>query len=551
MGPEAGAAGPAEDLILTRLPPEGSGTQTGLYPQSLPSEEVAQSVRRVRAAALVIGVVWALTGISNLLLAGSTSYEAFPGTGGWPWPNTGFAAIAVAGSLGVALAASRLRNRPGLVLDLGLGFEVFTAALIALVSFWVPAPHAARISWTCPLIVLYPAIAPSPSRKMLVASFAAASMDALGLGLARVRGVASDLPLGQMAWMLAPNFLCVALAMVPATLIRRLGRQVTAARELGSYRLGRLLGKGGMGNVYQARHRMIARPAAIKLIRPELLANSPHLASALTERFHREAEAVAALRSPHTVQLYDFGVAPDGTLFYAMELLDGIDLQRLVEDFGPVPPARAIHILRQACDSLAEAHARGLIHRDVKPSNLLLCRLGLSLDFTKVLDFGLVRREVQTDGEERLTGALAAPGTPAFMAPEAARGLAVDRRADVYALACVGFWLVTGRMVFEGDSPVQVMYRHAYDPPPRPSEVAGHPLPADLERVLLAALAKSPEQRTPSAEEFARQLEECADAGKWTREKARGWWRQRARGPGDEDEGESKRGRDREGPTLA
>lgn len=525
-GPQ-GTGRPIEEQLLTRLPlPETASD--GAPSRSLPTEVVALSARRVQAAAMVIGAVWALTLVSNILLMDQFQAAPFPGTGGWPWPNGYFALAAIAGSFGVAFAAARLQQHPTLVLDIGLGYEVFTAALVAAVSFWVPEPHAARISWTAPLIILYPAIAPSTPRKMVIASFAAASMDVLGFGLARARGLAPDWPLSHVLWMLTPNFVCAGLALVPATLIRHLGQQVTAARELGSYRLGRLLGRGGMGDVYEASHRMIARPAAIKLIRPELLADAPQLASTLTDRFYREAETVAALQSPHTVQLYDFGVAPDGTLFYAMELLDGIDLQRLVQEYGPQHPARVIHILRQACDSLAEAHARGLVHRDIKPSNLFLCRLGLSADFTKVLDFGLVRREVPRAGDEQLTGALAIPGTPSFMAPEAARGLPVDRRADVYALACVAFWLLTGRLVFEGDSPVRVMYRHAYDPPPLPSQALGQPVPRDLEQVVLEGLAKTPEERLPSVEEFANRLELCADAGRWTRDDARRWWRERA-----------------------
>ncbi|HEX9755714.1 MAG TPA: serine/threonine-protein kinase, partial [Gemmatimonadales bacterium] len=490
--------------------------------RTLPREIIEQSANRVRVAALLTAAVWALAAAMNI--AAGPQLRALPGTGGWPWPNWLFAAIGVVGSLSVALAAARLNDRPRLVIDIGLGFEVFTAALIAMVSFWVPEPHAARISWTTALILLYPAIAPSPVPRMLTASFAAASMDGVGFGIARMRGLAADWPASHILQMLSSNYACAVLALVPTTLIRRLGREVNAARELGSYRLRRLLGRGGMGEVHEATHRMIARPAAVKLIRPELLASAPHLAAQVAERFHREAEAVAALRSPHTVQLYDFGVAPDGTLYYAMELLDGIDLQRFVERYGRMPPERAIQVLRQTCDSLAEAHARGLIHRDIKPSNIVLCRMGLTLDFVKVLDFGLVRREVPLDGEDKLTRTLQPPGTPSFMAPEVIRNGRTDRRADIYSLGCVAYWLLTGHPVFDGESPVQVMYRHAYDPPRPPSEHLDGELPRDLEEVVLAALAKDPEQRIPDAEEFARRLDACELAGRWDASRAREWW---------------------------
>jgi serine/threonine-protein kinase len=487
----------------------------------------------VRIVGMAMGTVWALILGANVVLGPGFSATGFPGSGGWPSPNWIFAAIGLGGSLGLIVLAPRLQNHPRLVLDIGLGFEVFTAALIALISFWVPEPHAARISWNCALILLFPAIAPSPKRKMLLVSFAAASMDAVAFFVARSRGLALDWPLSYILWMLAPGYLSALLALVPATLIRYLGQQVTAAREMGSYRLGNLLGRGGMGSVYQASHRMIARPAAIKVIRGDLLSSDPELAATITERFYREAEAVAALRSPHTVQLYDFGQAEDGGLYYVMELLDGIDLQKFVESFGPLETPRAIHILRQVCESLQEAHETGLIHRDVKPSNIVLCRLGLRVDFVKVLDFGLVRRENPKDKRNRRLESTATLGTPSFMAPEAITTSApADRRADVYALGCVAYWLVTGHQVFEGESAMQVMFRHAHEEPKPPSQRISSPLPTDFERVVLNALVKDPEARTQSAQDFANELSRCADATRWTESEARRWWNDHGRSLG-------------------
>jgi serine/threonine-protein kinase len=515
-----------DTLILTQLPlgEQDHSTSSGERTTSVSAEVLGSAIGRVRIAALISATIWALVLVFNVALP-LLGFE-FAGAKGWPTPNWIYAAIGVVGSSGLAYAAGRLREKPQLVLDLGLGLEVFTAALIGLILSYEFQPHAARISWVAVVILVYPAIAPSHPRRALVAGLLAASMDGLGLVVSVLRGV--DYPwslafAGEVAWSMVPNYVCAVLALLPASLIRRLGREAGAARELGSYRLGRLVQRGGMGEVYEARHRLIAKPAAIKLIRPELLADSPAVAEVVVDRFYREAEAVAALRSPHTVALYDFGVAADGTLYYVMELLDGIDLQRMVRHFGPLPPPRVVHILRQVCDSLGEAHARGLIHRDVKPSNIILCQMGITADFAKVLDFGLVRREAQQD--PGVSEVLGQPGTPSYMAPESVVGSGpVDRRADLYALGCVAYWLLTGKTVFEGENPVQMMYRHGYDAPPPPSERLGAPLPPDLEALVLATLAKDPLARPQTAEELARRLVECDAGPAWGPENAREWW---------------------------
>jgi serine/threonine protein kinase len=282
---------------------------------------------------------------------------------------------------------------------------------------------------------------------------------------------------------------------------------VTRAREMGSYRLGELLGRGGMGEVYLASHRMLARPAAIKLIRPEVLAaGDAALAQTAIARFRREAEAAARLRSPHTVELYDFGVTEDGTFYLVMELLEGRTLERLVREEGPLGPARVIDILRQVCESLAEAHSYGLVHRDIKPANIHLGRLGLREDFVKVLDFGLVR-SFDGAGQDSVTGAAEmTPGTPAYMAPEMANERVVDGRADLYSLGCVAYYLLTGRLVFQGDTPLQTIIKHLQQPPEPPSRAAARPIPPDLDALVLACLAKRPEERPATAMEVAERL---------------------------------------------
>jgi len=320
------------------------------------------------------------------------------------------------------------------------------------------------------------------------------------------------------------------LALGSATIfqVTRLRKRMGEALELGQYSLGRLLGRGGMGVVYEAQHRLLARGAAIKLIRPEALTESDGSTAAIqtaVARFEREARATAQLRSPNTIDIYDFGRTEGGELYYVMELLDGLDLSSLVERFGPVEQGRAIFLLRQVCHSLAEAHADGLVHRDIKPQNIYLCRRGLDYDVAKVLDFGLIRRFHGTTEEEQLTQTHMAVGTPAFIAPEMATGEPdVDARADIYSLGCVAYWLLAGRLVFEGKTASEVLTKHIRDVPVPPSAVTELEVSADLERVVLACLEKDPKDRPPTAHEVSMQLAACASAGDWDSERARRWW---------------------------
>jgi Serine/threonine protein kinase len=297
--------------------------------------------------------------------------------------------------------------------------------ITSLISEGYPRHDPQAISWVCVTIVLWPAIAPSSPRKTLLAAVAAATSIPIaiwyGLSIHPNPAINSFV----LLWLILPGYVCSVLAVVPANVIRNLGKQVRKARELGSYQLEDLLGKGGMGEVYRARHRLLARPAAVKLISPAALrGSSADENRVVIERFRREAEAAATLRSPHTIELYDYGVAEDGTFYYVMEMLDGIDFHELVHRHGPLPGERVVHLLLQACDSLGEAHLAGLVHRDVKPSNMFACRMGLSVDFVKVLDFGLVKKDLDhSEHEMDLTTAGSVSGTPAFMAPESVSGM--------------------------------------------------------------------------------------------------------------------------------
>jgi serine/threonine-protein kinase len=306
-----------------------------------------------------------------------------------------------------------------------------------------------------------------------------------------------------------------------------LGTDLKRAQELGSYRLVERLGQGGMGEVWRARHQLLARPAAIKLMRPEVLGGSSlERQSELQARFEREAQATASLRSPHTIELYDFGVADSGAFYYVMEFLDGFDLETLVERFGPIPPERSIHLLMQVCHSLAEAHAEGLIHRDIKPANVYVCRYGREVDFVKVLDFGLVKsRGDERATEPSLTRNHHVGGTPAFMAPEQVLGdKPIDGRSDIYAMGCLGYWLVTGQLVFVGRTPMDTMLQHTQTKPVPPSQRTEMNIPESFDRVILACLEKDPDDRPSTADDLAARLASIEAPGSWTTDLTHQWW---------------------------
>ena len=491
---------------------------------SLPSELLTESCRRVSIASGFFAAGWGLALGVHFVTRWLSDGAGRVGGTVWPQPGIGVSAAGLVFSIGMAVLAHRLSGHPKKLLDIGLGFEVFTAALIGFLNQWAPVPPSGDISWNCAIILLYPTIAPTTPGKAVFAALVAASMDPLWYGVGVAREAVPDPSLADALFRFWPNYLCAVAAIVPSRIIGGLGRQVSRARELGSYRLGGRLGAGGMGEVYQAEHRLLARPAAIKLIRPDLLAAvTTRQASMHVERFRREAEAAALLRSPHTIELYDFGFSADGGFYYVMELLDGISFEDLITSFGPLPAERVAYLGLQACESLGEAHARRLIHRDLKPSNLHTCRVGLQVDYVKVLDFGLVKGV--SVGDATLTAPNIAAGTPAFMAPEVALGEAgADPRVDVYSLGCVLYWLLTGRLVFEAKSPGRLMHLHISEPPEPPSTRTELPVPPGLDALVLACLAKNPDDRPADAEVLRERLAALGIAQAWTRERAQRWW---------------------------
>jgi eukaryotic-like serine/threonine-protein kinase len=307
-------------------------------------------------------------------------------------------------------------------------------------------------------------------------------------------------------------------AAIASSVIYGLRQQVSRAKQLGQYTLEERLGEGGMGTVYRARHALLRRPTAIKLLRPE------RTGAAALQRFEREVQLTSQLTHPNTVSIYDYGRSADGTFYYAMEYLDGLDLQRLIEVDGVQAPARTVHVLTQICSALAEAHGLGLIHRDIKPANILLCERGGTPDVVKVVDFGLVKSLSGADEHPALSSAAMIFGTPHFLAPEAVRSLdAVDARTDLYALGAVGYFLLTGSYVFEGETIIEVCGHHLHTTPEPLSSRAPGQVPAALDALLLRCLAKDPAARPQSARELMSLLAACG-AEAWSEAKACAWW---------------------------
>jgi len=500
--------------------PGPSGGRSG---STIPPDLLAGASRRLAWAALIYGVGFGLVyGILCVTVPGFRSRDTFP-------VESMSVGLSVLAALLILAASFSRRFHPATLLDMGLLFEVVGGFGISMVEFWGlfggGEVQIFGVSWICVWILIFPLLVPSTPGKALLATFTTASTGIIAYSLSVTFYGSTAQPIGVLVPLFLPNYVSAAVAFLATRIVYGLGRDVGEARRMGTYELTERLGAGGMGEVWRARHRFLSRPAAIKLIRPDALAEDGGLhLEELRRRFEREARATALLRSPHSIVLYDFGVTDTGEFYYVMELLDGVSLDSLVKRFGPVPAARAIFLLEQACLSLLDAHEQGLVHRDVKPANLYTCRLGPEFDFVKVLDFGLVKGSYL--GEADLSGSTATiAGTPGYIAPEILLGGdPADPRGDIYSLACVGYWLLTGRCVFEGESVPDVLRAHLTQDPYPPSRTAGYPVPDALDEILLACLAKDPDQRVSSAGELLRQLRACPLDLPWTEEDARSWW---------------------------
>ncbi len=503
----------------TPVPRTGGGSHTTTR---LSDDLISEQVKRLEVVSAVAAGMWAFG-----LLMDQVLVPLFVGPGA-PLAHGVIALVAIVASAGMFLYVKYADHRSATKMDVGLGFMLLNAFFIALLNSWVIVPTTdsmRRLSWSVVLILIYPMIAAAPPRKMLVVALASASMDPLGVWGAHLRGIPVPSLLSTLI-LYMPNFIVAVVSIVPSTILQKLGRRLHEAQRLGSYQLVELLGQGGMGEVWRAKHQLLARDAAVKLVRADVLGGSETDARLVMRRFEREARATAALSSPHTIEIFDFGLSEDGAFYYVMELLSGRDLESLVREFGPVPADRAIFLLRQVSHSLADAHARGLVHRDIKPANIYVCRKGLEYDFVKVLDFGLVKVRHRGSAQQTLaTIEHGTTGTPAYMAPEIILGESdVDRRADVYALGCVAYYLLTGQLVFEADTPMKMLLQHVQATPLPPSQRTELPIPRELDDLVLACLEKDPAKRPQDAGALFRLATECLSCSTWNHDTARTWW---------------------------
>jgi len=410
------------------------------------------------------------------------------------------------------------------VLDAGMVW-IGTGAYIALGAALplYARPELVQLLTVTDILGLRAFLVPSSARRtFLLGSLPLLVVTVMTYFLYRDHGLAADGPsplmLAVIAGLLSAGTLTI--TTLTSSTIFGLRERVREAFQLGQYTLHEKIGEGGMGSVYKAQHAVLRRPTAIKLLPPGR-AGAHNLA-----RFEREVQLTSQLTHPNTVAIYDYGRSAEGILYYAMEYLDGLDLESVVQLSGPQDPARVVHVLHQVCGALDEAHSLGLIHRDVKPANILLCARGGRADVAKVVDFGLVK-ELNAAGDGAESGAYQIVGTPLYMSPESiGRPDSVSARSDLYALGAVGYFLLTGSPPFSGRSIVEVCAEHLHKAPTLPSERLGRALPTDLEQILLKCLAKSPEARPQSARELAHLLRSC-HVPRWTAEQADRWWQER------------------------
>ena len=495
---------------------------------AVPSLLLRQGARRVPLVAwtfIVLQIVgWVLPNAAR-----GAFFEEFTRVWDWTPPIAGIVA-----SVALIVAAKVFQGQSYAIIRLSLFYQVVTSYAITFSQYWdtfsgYPPGQidgdAVGLTAVAVWLLFFTVLVPARPTHALMALLCSASAPGVVYLLSTTVGDAPVLESQHFFFVFVfPYLLVAACAYTGAHIIYRLGQEVRQACEMGSYRLEDRLGAGGMGEVWRASHRMLARPAAVKLVKTDALGSDPHTALA---RFEREAQVTAALQSPHTVELYDYGVSDDGTIYYVMELLDGTDLDQLVKKHGALPPERVAHIVRQICASLGEAHKRGLVHRDVKPANIYLCKRALEYDFVKVLDFGLVRKHSALEADERahdLSKVGIVMGTPAYMAPEVIHGQPADARSDVYAVGCVAYWMLTGKQLFDAPTLPALLVAQASDAPVPPSERSGAVIPPALESLVLECLAKDPNIRIQSAEEVVARLSAVEFAESWTQDRAAVWW---------------------------
>jgi serine/threonine-protein kinase len=439
----------------------------------------------------------------------------------WKWPG---------------LSVRALRALELLIVGVVIVFMVAGNAYLIQVRAWLQAEDWLLAHWVISdtgtrldsvslrgfaLVVAYGTIIPNTwHRCAAVVGVIAATF----LGSLLVQAAVSGMrPASLVALMLYPAMwmaTAVVIAVFGSHRLSVLQQEIAEARKLGQYQLKRRLGSGGMGEVYLAEHVLLKQPVAVKVIRPERAGDRETL-----RRFEREVKSTARLKHPNTVEIYDYGHTADGTFYYVMEYLPGLTLEELVNQYGPLPPARVVYLLRQLCGALREAHEIGLVHRDIKPANVIVCERGGVPDVAKLLDFGLVKKLKPSRSDETATQVGVLAGTPAYMSPEqvSCKDL-IDIRSDIYSLGAVGYFLLSGREVFANRSPVHVLAAHLYETP-RPFTESFPEVSTELCAIILRCLAKNPEERYPDAPSVEKALANCRKVGRWTEEDAAGWWR--------------------------
>jgi serine/threonine-protein kinase len=441
--------------------------------------------------------------------------------------------VVVIGSLVLLLSRVRLSTEMLRMVELAV-FGAVAVQVLSGLSQWmlalaqegdaastVAGKQMIFFAWTT-LILLYGMFMPNTWKRAAVVLFPAACIPYATILFLRWQSedVAAILDADRFG-LPAPMPLLAAFAGVYAShVIHSIRLEAFRARQFGQYRLKEKLGAGGMGEVYKAEHVLLKRPCAIKLIRPGNDTDATVLA-----RFEREVRATAKLTHWNTVEIYDYGHTRDGTFYYVMELLPGLSLEELVGRHGPLPPERAVHLLRQACRALGEAHAAGLIHRDIKPANIFAAKRGGVYDVAKLLDFGLVRQQADEESADaHLTQAGSFGGSPYYVSPEQATAFSqADARTDIYSLGAVAYYLLTGRPPFSGRSAIEIIIAHSRDEVVPPGQVQDG-IPADLEQVVLRCLAKDRDERFPDVGALEEALGECECADQWDDRRATAWW---------------------------
>jgi hypothetical protein len=467
---------------------------------------------------LLAGAAWTALALLHLFGFRNEGYTPFSLNGG-----ALLAGSLLCGLLWVTTRSGRRSPAELDALDIGISILVITAFTTggAAVADSTVAISVALLSFNTVMLTRAIVVPSTPRRTFLIGLVTVAEVVAFAAwrtkpGMSPVVGFVT-----AACW----SSVGIAIGTLASRTIFGLRREVDQARVLGQYRLEERIGHGGMGEVWRASHSLLRRPTAVKLLPPDRMGEDT------VRRFEREVQITALLTHPNTVAIYDYGRTRDGIFYYAMELLEGIDLESLVTEHGPQPPARVAHVLVQICGALAEAHDLGLVHRDVKPANILVSPRKGEHEFAKILDFGLVK-SIETGGDHPgVTAANTIAGTPLFMSPEAIRApTAVDARSDLYSLGAVAWYLLVGRPPFQGQSILDVCSHHLYTPASRPSTALGRRVPAAIEDAVLACLDKRPEARPQGARELRARLESSAAAEMWTVDEAAAWWRERPAG---------------------